>query len=48
MTKIFLPYLNEWEESVANRTGFSKAEKSKMCLSNETMEGIRMTGALNR
>jgi hypothetical protein len=39
----FLAYLDEWEQSVNGRTGFTVAEKRKMMLSRETIEGIRIT-----
>ena len=32
LEETFLPYLKEWEASVARREGFSKAEKKKMKL----------------
>ena len=40
----FLGYLDEWEASVAARPGFSKAERNKMLLSQETLSGLRLTG----
>lgn len=40
----FLPYLKEWEDSVARRPGFSKAQMKRMLLSAETLLGIRITG----
>ena len=40
----FLPYLLDWEESVAKRKGYSKKEKAMMVLSNETRLGIQITG----
>ena len=41
-----MPYLDEWEESVSRREGFSSAEKSQMILSTETLLGLRMTGII--
>ena len=41
----FLGYLQEWDTSVEQRTGdFTEAERKKMRLSDETLEGLRMTG----
>lgn len=37
-------YLDGWETSVASRENLSAKEKAKMCLSRETLEGIRITG----
>ena len=43
-----LGYLDEWETSVKNRQGkFTAAERTKMCLSRETLDGLRMTGNYN-
>ena len=39
-----MKYLDEWEERVKCRDGFSNAEKEKMLLSRETRDGIRITG----
>ena len=40
----FLKYLQDWEDCVHSREGFSKAEAQKMQLSRETVEGLRITG----
>ncbi len=40
----FLGYLKEWKDSVDSRQGFKKGEKSLMCLSQETVEGLHMSG----
>ena len=40
----FLGYLDEWDRSVKGRTGFTAAERKKMRLSDETLEGLRVTG----
>jgi len=37
-----LEYLDKWQKSVNERTGFSDNEKRKMTLSNETETGIRI------
>ena len=39
-----MPYLDNWERSVQEREGFSKAAKLKMLLSAETRLGLRITG----
>lgn len=36
--------MEEWRESVDKRTGFTAAQKQKMMLSRETMEGLEITG----
>lgn len=40
----FLGYLDEWDSSIEGRSGFTEAEKKKMHLSDETLNGLRMTG----
>ena len=35
-------YLNDWENSVKERTGFSKTEKATMVMSQPTREGLKM------
>ena len=37
-------YLNDWEKAVNEREGFSKDERKRMILSQETPDGLRMTG----
>ena len=45
LEKDFLGYLGEWEASVRPREGFTRAEKTLMTLSKETLEGrLRLTG----
>ena len=44
LEKDFLGYLREWEENVEKRNGYSKDEKRRMTLSQETIKGLRMTG----
>lgn len=39
----FLPYLDKWEKSVWSRKGFTDAEIKRMILSQETLDGLRMT-----
>ena len=46
LTEVFLPYLDEWEDSVSERPGFTKTEKGMMLLSRETRMGLRITGLL--
>ena len=42
----FLPYLKAWEDSVKSRKGFTAKEKKMMMISQETLNGIRITGRL--
>ena len=46
LTEVFLPYLDEWEDSVSERSGFTKTQKGMMLLSRETRMGLRITGLL--
>ena len=46
LTEVFLPYLDEWETSVSERSGFTKTERGMMLLSRETRLGLRITGWL--
>ena len=43
----FLGYLAEWDEMVQLRENFTAAEKKKMTLSKDTLDGLRMTGVRN-
>ena len=43
----FLAYLEEWKDSVNKREGFTAAQKQKMMLSRETVEGITISGLLH-
>ena len=47
LEKDFLGYLDEWEASVRVREGFTRADKTSMTLSKETLEGLRLTGIHN-
>ena len=40
----FLGYLKEWKDDVAARDDVTKAQKPRMCLSKETLEGLHITG----
>lgn len=42
--KDFLGYLDEWEEEVNNSEIDEDLPRSKMLLSKETLEGLRITG----
>ena len=47
----FLKYLNEWKESTKHvtddtRTKLSDSEQKKLCISEETLEGLHITGWL--
>ena len=46
VAEVFLPYLDEWETSVSERSGFTKIEKGMMLLSRETRLGLKITGWL--
>ena len=39
----FLSYLDQWEAEVQQRDD-TPTDKSRMCLSKETLEGLRITG----
>ena len=39
----FLGYLDQWEAEVQQRDD-TQTEKNRMCLSKETLEGLRITG----
>ena len=41
---LLVSYLDDWEKSLKERTGFSKEEMERMLLSSETLLGLRMTG----
>ena len=41
----FLGYIEAWRESVMAREGFSKSEKKKMFLTQQTYEGLKTTGS---
>ena len=43
LEKDFLGYLDKWEASVRAREGFTRAEKTSITLSKETLEGLRLT-----
>ena len=40
----FIKYLEQWETAVAEREGFTDAEKKTMLLSMETSTGLKLTG----
>lgn len=40
----FLGYLHEWQCSIDGREDFSKGQKNMMCLSKETLDGLKITG----
>jgi len=46
LLKEFLPYLDQWEKSVAARTDVEENEKSRTTISRETLSGLRITGML--
>jgi hypothetical protein len=40
----FLSYLDDWEASSQAQEGLSQTEKNKLCISRETLEGLRIIG----
>ena len=40
----FLKYIDDWESAVMQLQQLPSAERRKMCLSEETIEGLRITG----
>ena len=40
----FLKYIDDWESAVMQLEQLPSAERRKMCLSEETIEGLRITG----
>lgn len=47
LKETFLQYLDEWEREVAEEKTLKDKEKSRMMLSRETREGLRITGKNN-
>ena len=43
----FLGYLEQWEQAVKQRDGFTVCEKKTMLLSVETAAGLKLTGLYN-
>ena len=41
----FLGWLDEWECSVMARGDLSLSERDRLCLSRETLDGLRFTGS---
>ena len=44
----FLNYLDDWEDNANSQADLSKSEQNRLCLSRETLEGLRMTGIASR
>ena len=40
----FLGYIEEWQKSIEQREEFTNAQKQMMCLSKETLTGLKITG----
>ncbi len=40
----FLQYLKDWEVSAQGQPGVKEADRNRTLLSQETLEGLRMTG----
>ena len=47
LTEEFLPYLDQWEESVMARKDVTNVAKKMMMLSTETLQGLKLTGINN-
>lgn len=47
LVDVFLHYLDEWEQEIGRIPGLEKKEQRKMCLSLETLEGLRISGIYN-
>jgi hypothetical protein len=43
----FLGYLKDWENEGAQIPGLTRKERTQLCLSRETLEGLRITGNNN-
>lgn len=43
LEKDFIEYLDEWEASAYGQEDLSETEKQKLCISRETLEGLRLT-----
>ena len=43
LTQTFNKYFTDWKQSVCNRPNFSKDEKARMFISNQTFEGLQIT-----
>ena len=47
LEETYLKYLDDWEASVQSREGkYTDAERNRMLLSQETRDGLRMTGTV--
>ena len=42
----FMGWLDEWESCVESREDLSLSEKDRLCLSRETLDGLRFTGTI--
>ena len=40
----FLEYLSEWEKWIDSKHGLTTAERTRLCLSQETLIGWKITG----
>ena len=43
LTQTFIKYFTDWKQSVCDRPNFSKDEKARMFISNQTFEGLQIT-----
>lgn len=45
MESDFLKYIDDWEATVQGNDEYTATQKQQMCLSRETVEGLRITGS---
>ena len=48
LVDVFLRYLDEWEKEVADHKELPKTEQRRMCLSRETILGLRLQVRYNK
>jgi hypothetical protein len=46
LVDVFLQYLDDWEKEAAAHTELKRKEQRKLCLSKETLLGLKITGRL--
>ena len=44
LVDVFFKYLDEWEQEVVSIPGIEKKDQRRMCLSLETLEGMKISG----
>ena len=48
LVDVFLKYLDEWEQEVVSIPGIEKKDQRRMCLSLETLEGMKISGLAHK